>query len=195
MLTSDPGWFPIHFSQDSGGGTLSGGCRIVSSRPSELSASGAADSDAPQVRSDLLPSVAVGRSLERCSFGTLAFRDPYPGRDEPTEGPINPSKPNSCVGFAITFRNTMLISGGSPWVKKGQIIAASNPALTPFDRLPEQSENVDIMPTVAWLLGLDIKPADFPEGSDFDGRILTQAFSQFDTNTTAASPTVCGRFN
>lgn len=98
-------------------------------------------------------------------------------------------------GHPVTFRNTMLISGGSPWVKKGQIIAASNPALTPFDRLPEQSENVDIMPTVAWLLGLDIKPADFPEGSDFDGRILTQAFSQFDTNTTAASPTVCGRFN
>ena len=98
-------------------------------------------------------------------------------------------------GHPVTFRNTMLISGGSPWVKKGQVIAASNPALTAFDRLPEQSENVDIMPTVAWLLGLNIKPADFPEGSDFDGRILSQAFTQFDANSVAASPTVCGRFD
>ena len=98
-------------------------------------------------------------------------------------------------GHPVTFRNTMLISGGSPWVKKGQIIAASNPALTPFDRLPEQSENVDILPTVAWLLGLNIQPADFPEGSGFDGRILTQAFTQFDAAASAASPTVCGRFD
>lgn len=98
-------------------------------------------------------------------------------------------------GHPVTFRNTMLIAGGSPWVKKGQVVAASTPNPTPFDRLPEQSENVDIMPTVAWLLGLQIQPGDFPEGSRFDGRILTQAFTQFDNSTTAASPSVCGRFD
>lgn len=98
-------------------------------------------------------------------------------------------------GHPVTFRNTMLISGGSPWVKKGQVIAASTATFSDFDRLPEQAENIDITPTVAWLLGLNIQPADFPEGTGFDGRILNQAFTQFDANPSAASPTVCGRFD
>lgn len=98
-------------------------------------------------------------------------------------------------GHPATFRNTMLISGGSPWVKKGQIIAASMENPGPFDRLPEQSENIDVTPTVAWLLGLNIQPDDFPEGSGFDGRVLNQAFVQFDNNANADAPTVCGRFD
>ncbi len=98
-------------------------------------------------------------------------------------------------GHPVTFRNTMLISGGSRWVKRGQVIASSTPTVSDFDRLPEQAENIDITPTVAWLLGLNIQPADFPEGSGFDGRILDQAFTQFDGNPNAASPTLCGRFD
>ncbi len=97
-------------------------------------------------------------------------------------------------GHPVTFRNTMLVAGGSPWVKRGQVIAASTPSPTPFDRLPEQSENVDITPTVAWLLGLGIQLADFPEGSSFDGRVLSKAFTQFDVDANAVSPTRCGRF-
>jgi len=97
-------------------------------------------------------------------------------------------------GHPATFRSAMLISGGSSWVKKGLVVAASttNPSL--FDRLPEQSENIDVMPTLAWLLGLNIQSADFPEGSGFDGRILKEAFMPFDGSPDAASPTVCGRF-
>ncbi|WP_158608527.1 alkaline phosphatase family protein [Stagnimonas aquatica] len=98
-------------------------------------------------------------------------------------------------GHPVTFRNVMLVSGGSPWVKKGQVIAASTATPSDFDRLPEQAENIDITPTVAWLLGLNIQPGDFPEGAGFDGRILDQAFSQFDTAPNAAAPTVCGRFS
>lgn len=109
---------------------------------------------------------------------------------DPTGNPIPGNH-----GHPVTFRNTMLVSGGSPWVKKGQVIAPSSATVTDFDRLPEQAENIDITPTVAWLLGLNIQPADFPEGSGFDGRILNQAFTQFDASPSAPSPTVCGRFD
>ena len=66
---------------------------------------------------------------------------------------------------------------------------------TLMDRLPEQSENVDIAPTVAWLLGLGIQPAQFPDGKPgFDGRVLSEAFTQFNGNPNPAEPTICGRF-
>lgn len=115
------------------------------------------------------------------------FKFSEPG---PTSNPIPGNH-----GHPVTFRSTMLISGGSPWVKKAQVIASSVPDPTPFDRLPEQSENIDVMPTLAWLLGLNIRPGDFPEGSGFDGRILNEAFVQFDSDANAAAPTVCGRFD
>ncbi len=99
-------------------------------------------------------------------------------------------------GHAITLHNTFLITGGSPWVKKAQVVAASAPTPVPLlDRLPEQSENVDLAPTIAWLLGLNIQPGEFPDGQGFDGRILKEAFTQFDANPNAAAPTVCGRFD
>lgn len=101
-------------------------------------------------------------------------------------------------GHLPTIRNTFLVAGGSPWVKAGQVIAPSAPVPGPLDRLPEQSENVDIAPTVAWLLGLTIVPGefpDYPEHSGFDGRILKEAFTPFDGDANAASPTVCGRFD
>ncbi len=99
-------------------------------------------------------------------------------------------------GHTITLHNTFLITGGSPWVKPAQVIAASTADPTKLVRLPEQSENVDLAPTVAWLLGLNIQPGEFPDGQGgFDGRILKEAFTQFDANPDAASPTVCGRFD
>lgn len=101
-------------------------------------------------------------------------------------------------GHPETFRSTFLITGGSPWVKQGVSVAPSVASPTPFDRLPEQSETVDVAPTVAWLLGLDIPAAEFPDfaerGKGFDGRVLKEAFVQFDTNPDAPPPTVCGRF-
>jgi hypothetical protein len=98
-------------------------------------------------------------------------------------------------GQLATIHNFMLVSGGSPWVKKGQVVAASVQNPTPFDRLPEQSETIDVAPTVAWLLGLGIRDADFPDGGGFDGRVLGEAFVQFDGSGNPPSPSVCGRFD
>jgi len=99
-------------------------------------------------------------------------------------------------GHLVTLRNTFIVAGGSPWVKKGQVIASSVSGPSPFDRLPEQSENVDLAPTIAWLLGLNIQSSDFPDGrGSFDGRLLKEAFTQFDANPDAGSPTQCGRFD
>lgn len=107
-------------------------------------------------------------------------------------------------GHPATFRNTMLVTGGSAWVKKGLSVA---PSVTPPDpaalewllaRLPEQAETIDVAPTVAWLLGLDIADSDFPDyaqrSAGFDGRVLTDAFTQFDAGADAPPPTRCGRF-
>jgi len=38
-------------------------------------------------------------------------------------------------------------------------------------------------------------PAEaFPDEEGFDGRVLGEAFTQFDGNANPSSPTVCGRF-
>ena len=101
-------------------------------------------------------------------------------------------------GHPVTLHNTFIVTGGSPWVKAGQAIAASTANPTPLDRLPEQAENVDLAPTIAWLLGLDLPAQEFPDYATqaraFDGRILKEAFTQFDADADAPSPTVCGRF-
>lgn len=102
-------------------------------------------------------------------------------------------------GHLPTIHNTFLVTGGSPWVKPAQVIASSVASPTVFDRLPEQSENIDVAPTVAWLLGLDVRAAQFPDYPErengFDGRVLKEAFVQFDADPAAPSPTVCGRFD
>jgi hypothetical protein len=97
-------------------------------------------------------------------------------------------------GHVATLHNFTLVTGGSPWVKRGLRVRPSFLSPGPFDRLPEQSENIDIAPTVAWLLGLRIDADDFPDGAGFDGRVLKEAFVQFDGNFDAPEPTVCGRF-
>ncbi len=98
-------------------------------------------------------------------------------------------------GQLATVHNFMLVTGGSPWVRKGQVVAASAANPGPLDRLPEQSETIDVAPTVAWLLGLGLRDRDFPDGAGFDGRVLGEAFVQFDGTANPPSPSVCGRFN
>lgn len=106
------------------------------------------------------------------------------------DGSSNPIPGNH--GHLETIHNFMLVTGGSPLIKRGQSIAASSANPGPFDRLPEQSENIDVAPTVAWLLGLGLRDADFPDGKGFDGRILKEAFSAFDTSANPSSPSQCG---
>ncbi len=115
----------------------------------------------------------------------LKFSDPTPLS--------NPIPGNH--GQIATIHNFMLVTGGSPWVKKGLTVTPSVPSPDLLDRLPEQSETIDVAPTVAWLLGLGLKASDFPDGKTYDGRVLSQAFVQFDGASNPASPTVCGRYD
>ncbi|MGH8481995.1 MAG: alkaline phosphatase family protein, partial [Nevskiaceae bacterium] len=123
---------------------------------------------------------------------------------EPDQSSANGQIPGN-HGHPVTFHNTFLVTGGSPWVKQGQSIAPSTAPPDPLTtdwyltRLPEQAETIDVAPTVAWLLGLAIADADFPDfaaqGQGFDGRVLKEAFTQFDADPDAAPPTACGRFD
>ena len=110
----------------------------------------------------------------------------------PTSNPIPGNH-----GHFVTLHNTMVVSGGSAFLKPGNRVAASSPSPGPLDRLPEQSENMDVAPTVAWLLSMPIPAADFPdfaagETQGFDGRVLSEAFLPFDSNPAAAPPSSCG---
>ncbi len=82
-------------------------------------------------------------------------------------------------GHVGTRRNTFMVGGGAPFVRRGQVIEPSNPDPSLLENLPEQSENVDIAPTVLWLLGRSAAQL-------VQGRILDEAF------TTSASPSSCG---
>ncbi len=95
-------------------------------------------------------------------------------------------------GHLETIHNFMLVTGGSPLIRAGVSVAPSIADPGPLNRLPEQSENIDVAPTVAWLLGLNLDPGDFPDGGGFDGRVLREAFVAFQTNPNASPPSSCG---
>ncbi len=95
-------------------------------------------------------------------------------------------------GHLETLHNFMLVTGGSSLVRPGVSVAASVADPGPLDRLPEQSENIDVAPTVAWLLGLNLGAGDFPDGGGFDGRVLSEAFTAFETSANPAPPSRCG---
>jgi hypothetical protein len=80
-------------------------------------------------------------------------------------------------GHPATFHNTFLVTGGL-LALRSQTVGDPAAVVDPLSRLSEQSENTDVAATVAWLFGID--------GSDMDGRALTEAF------TTGASPSTCG---
>lgn len=77
----------------------------------------------------------------------------------------------------LTLHNTFMIGGGAPFVR-AQVISELDEPVDHFERRPGQSENIDVAPTVAWLLGMST--------TGFDGRPLTEAF------TTGSPPSVCG---
>ena len=152
--------------------------------------------DALDADGTMPPAIASGHAnlgdLTVFAKSTGKFGDP----------PMSPDFAGSFIpgnhGHPVTLHNTFIVSGGSPWVKTAQSIAASVASPTALDRLPEQSENVDLAPTIAWLLGLDLPAQEFPDYAQrakaFDGRILKEAFTQFDADPDAPPPTVCGRF-
>ncbi len=82
-------------------------------------------------------------------------------------------------GHVVTRHNTFMVGGGASFVRRGQVIEPSTADPSPLENLPEQSENVDIAPTVLWLLGRTGVQL-------LQGRILSEAF------TASASPSSCG---
>lgn len=95
-------------------------------------------------------------------------------------------------GHLVTIHNTMLVTGGVSWIKAANEVAPSIASPGPLDRLPEQAENIDVAATVAWLFGLQLSASDFPDAQGFDGRVLGEAFSQFDANPNPVPPSNCG---
>lgn len=98
------------------------------------------------------------------------FSDPGP-----TDNPIPGNH-----GHETTLHNTFLISGGAEFIRS-QVIAELDEPVSHLERRPGQSENVDVAPTVAWLLGMS--------QNGFEGRILSEAF------TRASAPSRCGVLN
>lgn len=88
-------------------------------------------------------------------------------------------------GGAGSLRNTLLVTGGVNFVRP-QLLTAPAEALNeggradPVLRLPEQAEVVDVVPTIAWLLGLTDLPAEKRAAGlappAFSGRVLHEAF-------------------
>jgi len=100
-------------------------------------------------------------------------------------------------GHMPTIHNTMIVSGGAPFINRGVMVTTGSD--NHFTRDASQSENIDVAATVAWLLGLNIADGDFPDAGQtfpnygdgatragFDGRVLSEAF------TISDSPSVCG---
>jgi hypothetical protein len=77
----------------------------------------------------------------------------------------------------LTLHNTFMIGGGAAFVR-AQTISEPDEPVDHFERRTAQSENVDVAPTVAWLLGMS--------ADGFEGRALTEAFSG------GSSPSRCG---
>jgi hypothetical protein len=100
-------------------------------------------------------------------------------------------------GHMPTIHNTVIVSGGANFIASNGNIDSGND--DHFERAAGQSENIDIAPTVAWLLGLNVQDSQFPDAgvtfpdygdaanrSGFDGRVLSEAF------TVTQAPSVCG---
>jgi ectonucleotide pyrophosphatase/phosphodiesterase family member 5 len=88
------------------------------------------------------------------------------GHGGPADNPIPGNH-----GHPVTLRIPMLLAGGWDGLVREQLVEPDGPTdLT--DRPPNQAENIDIAPTVAWLLGLA------PPPGGFDGRVLTEAFAR-----------------
>ena len=85
--------------------------------------------------------------------------------DSPADNPI-PGNHAHAVTVPIPF----VVSGGAPIVKVQRLDPPEGTG--PLDRVPGQPQNVDLAATAAWLLGLR------PPPGGFDGRVLTEAFTE-----------------
>lgn len=79
-------------------------------------------------------------------------------------------------GHVVTLPIPMIVAGGWDGLAANDATPATPTApgeeVDDDVRLPDQGQNIDIAPTVAWLLGLH------PPPGGFDGRVLDEAFSR-----------------
>jgi len=95
------------------------------------------------------------------------------------DGPASNPIPGN-HGHVPTLPIPVIVAGGHPAVAQ-QVVEPSS-GLADGDRDPDQAENIDMAPTIAWLLGL------FPPPGGFDGRVLEEAFTSRPTPRVAATP-------
>ncbi len=129
-----------------------------------------------------LPTVHPAWQLDTPRAGEL-FVTVTPGHKvgTPTSNPIPGNH-----GHALTRHNTMLVTGGWDGLAAPTSVAPSDPAAVDtvhFDdtlALPEQSENVDVAPTIGWLLGVPDPRAPLAEDEQpqWQGRVLDEAFAR-----------------
>jgi ectonucleotide pyrophosphatase/phosphodiesterase family member 5 len=74
-------------------------------------------------------------------------------------------------GHPATLPIPVIVSGGWSGLAAPRVVEPAR-ELGLTDRDPGQAENIDVAPTVAWLLGLN------PPPGGFDGRVLTEAFRE-----------------
>jgi ectonucleotide pyrophosphatase/phosphodiesterase family member 5 len=74
-------------------------------------------------------------------------------------------------GHPTTLPIPFVVSGGWSGLAAPRVVDAGG-TIAPADRDPSQAENIDVAPTVAWLLGLN------PPPGGFDGRVLSEAFAE-----------------
>ena len=75
-------------------------------------------------------------------------------------------------GHATTRHSVALVAGGAPGIRSRVVEPSAPKKIRPLNdtrKLPEQAENVDVGPTVAWLLGIR-EPR-----RQFQGRVLKEA--------------------
>lgn len=84
-------------------------------------------------------------------------------------GPVSNPIPGN-HGHEATLPIPMVVAGGWDGIVRDTVVPDGPTG--PTDRPADQGENIDIAPTVAWLLGLH------PPPGGFDGRVLTEAFSR-----------------
>lgn len=83
-------------------------------------------------------------------------------------------------GHAVTLPIPLIVSGGAPIVRQQRIDPPEGTG--PLDLAAGQAENVDLAATAAWLLGLR------PPPGGFDGRVLTEAFTERPAARVVAAP-------
>lgn len=168
----------IYLTDQSERGTVAGNQRLKQARDALLAVNGIAnvwytfpnpeDPGDEKVLSSVFNSAHENMGdMVLSAEDNFRFSDPGP-QDNPIPGNH---------GHEVTLHNTFMISGGASFIQQ-QTIAELDEPVSHLERRPGQSENVDVAPTVAWLLGMS--------QSGFEGRVLNEAFS------VGSSPSNCG---